>query len=92
MSKPVTYRFDAHRFYADHERYNTGAGLSFFTEDLAQATGVFETYRRDEKDAYSVEVTRCDTGEVLMRHGPSMQDAERSMTRAWARRFGRNPN
>jgi hypothetical protein len=89
VSNPVSYRFDAHRFYKNDERYNTGSGLSFYTEDLAQATSMFETYRHAETETYSIEVTRCDTGEVLMHKGPSNAETERSMHSAWARRYGR---
>ena len=85
---PIGYRFDAHRFYKDSERYNTGSGLSFFTEDLAHATSMFETYRFEETETYTIEVTRCDTGQVLMHKGPSTAETERSMHRAWARRYG----
>lgn len=81
------YRFDAQRFYADDERYSDGSGLSYLTTDLARARSSFASFQRDRKETYSVTVTCCDTGEVLMHAGPSAQDAERSMNRAWARRY-----
>jgi hypothetical protein len=87
MAATTSYRFDAHRFYAEHEQYSNGSGLSFFTTDVEQATRTFETYQRDRTETYSVTVTRCDTGKVLMHAGPSQQDTERSMNRAWARRY-----
>jgi hypothetical protein len=80
------YEFRAQRFYAEHEQYNGGAGLSFFTGDVAQAKSAFESYQRHRRETYSVTVRRCDTGEVLMHAGPSVAIAERSMERAWARR------
>jgi hypothetical protein len=88
---PTHYQFEARRFYADDERYCSGSGLSFFTEDLEHAKRVFETYRSDRQgETYSVSVTRADTGEVLMHVGPSIKEAECSMNRAWARRYKGN--
>lgn len=56
MSTPISYRFDAHRFYADDERYCTGSGLSFFTEDLRRAESAFKNYQHGPKETYAVTV------------------------------------
>jgi hypothetical protein len=73
------YEFVAARVYAAGERYNAGAGLSVMTPDREYAEALFRNYL---DEGYAVEVRHG--GEVILRRGPSMIEADYSMRRALA--------
>lgn len=75
-------QFTKRRVYSPGERYNSGEGLSFMTQDRAHAEAAFARANDFSNGAvYAVEVREMATDRVLMRSGPSMVEADRAM---WA--------
>ena len=75
-------QFTKRRVYAPGERYSSGEGLSFMTQDRAHAESAFARANDFADGAvYAVEVREMASDRVLMRSGPSMEAADRAM---WA--------
>jgi hypothetical protein len=77
------FQFEAFYCYARDEKYNAGRGLLCSGLTEAEANTVFGTFvQRGEN--YALEIRKGS--EVIRKHGPSIDEARRSMHAAWKRR------